>query len=143
VALLAVAGLIACKDAGLLDAFSCPWTPPSTFYKLLEIERPDQSHTPLLSLCASTCCTASCCTLDCETGCCTPLGVFHLLRPHTTHCALRGICCTSLLRRRCLLPSAPHRLCPLQHGLLERTDVDGEPLFELFLRLPVLHTERG
>jgi hypothetical protein len=39
VALLAVAGLIACKDAGLLDAFSYPWTPPSTFYKLLEIER--------------------------------------------------------------------------------------------------------
>jgi hypothetical protein len=31
---LAVAGLIACKDVSLFEAFSCPWTPPSTFYKL-------------------------------------------------------------------------------------------------------------
>ena len=38
--LLAVAGLIACKDASLFEAFSGPWTPSSTFYKLLEIERP-------------------------------------------------------------------------------------------------------
>jgi hypothetical protein len=30
-----VAGLIACKDASLFDAFACPWTSPSTFYKLL------------------------------------------------------------------------------------------------------------
>jgi hypothetical protein len=37
--LLAVAGLIACKDASLFEAFSCPWTPSSTFDKLLEIER--------------------------------------------------------------------------------------------------------
>ncbi len=37
--LLAVAGLIACKDASLFEAFSCSWTPPATFYKLLEIER--------------------------------------------------------------------------------------------------------
>ena len=33
--LFAVAGRIACKDVSLFDAFSCPWTPPSTFYKLL------------------------------------------------------------------------------------------------------------
>jgi hypothetical protein len=39
VSLLAVAGLIACNDASLFDTFSCPWTPPTTFYKLLEIER--------------------------------------------------------------------------------------------------------
>src|SRR5215470_17980540 len=30
--LLSVARLIACKDASLFNAFSCPWTPPSTFY---------------------------------------------------------------------------------------------------------------
>ncbi len=33
--LLSVAGLIACKDASLFEAFLCPWTPPSTYYKLL------------------------------------------------------------------------------------------------------------
>ncbi len=33
--LLSVAGLIACKDASLFEAFLCPWTPPSTCYKLL------------------------------------------------------------------------------------------------------------
>ena len=33
------AGLIACKDVGFFEAFSCPWTPSPTFYKLLEIER--------------------------------------------------------------------------------------------------------
>jgi len=32
--LLAEAGLIACKDASLLKAFSCPWTWFSTIYKL-------------------------------------------------------------------------------------------------------------
>ena len=37
--LLSVAGFIACKDASCFEAFSCPWTSPSTFYKLLEIER--------------------------------------------------------------------------------------------------------
>ena len=37
--LLAVTGRIACKDASLFDAFSCPLTPPSTFDKLREIER--------------------------------------------------------------------------------------------------------
>jgi hypothetical protein len=37
--LLSVAGLSACKDASLFDAFSGPWIPSSTFYKLLEIER--------------------------------------------------------------------------------------------------------
>jgi site-specific recombinase XerD len=37
--LLSVAGLIACKDVSLFEAFSCPWTPSLTFYKLLEIER--------------------------------------------------------------------------------------------------------
>jgi hypothetical protein len=37
--LSSVAGLIACKDAALFNAFSCSGTPPSTFYKLLEIER--------------------------------------------------------------------------------------------------------
>jgi hypothetical protein len=33
--LLAVAGRIACKDASRFEAFSCPWTLFSTFYKLL------------------------------------------------------------------------------------------------------------
>src|SRR2546428_1870893 len=33
--LLAVTGLIACKDASFVEAFSCAWTPPSTFYTLL------------------------------------------------------------------------------------------------------------
>ena len=37
--LLSVAARIACKDANLFEAFSCSWTPSSTFYKLLEIER--------------------------------------------------------------------------------------------------------
>jgi hypothetical protein len=37
--LLAIVGLITCKDASLFEAFSCLWTQPSTFYKLLEIER--------------------------------------------------------------------------------------------------------
>jgi hypothetical protein len=37
--LLSVAELIACKDANLFEAFSCSWTPSSTFYKLREIER--------------------------------------------------------------------------------------------------------
>jgi len=32
---LSVAGLIACKDASRSEAFSCLWTPPLTFYKLL------------------------------------------------------------------------------------------------------------
>jgi len=32
-----VAGLIACKDARLCEAFSCPWPPSSSFYKLLEL----------------------------------------------------------------------------------------------------------
>ena len=36
---LSVAGLIACKNARLFEAFSCLWTPFSTFYKLREIER--------------------------------------------------------------------------------------------------------
>jgi len=38
--LLSVVGLIACKDANLFEAFSCSWTRPATFYKLLGIERP-------------------------------------------------------------------------------------------------------
>jgi len=33
--LLAVAGRIVCKDASPFDAFSRPWTPPSTFDTLL------------------------------------------------------------------------------------------------------------
>jgi hypothetical protein len=37
--LLAGTRLIACKDASLFQAFSCPWPPSSIFYKLLEIER--------------------------------------------------------------------------------------------------------
>ena len=37
--LLSVAGLIACKDASLFEAFSCPWPPSSLFDKLREIER--------------------------------------------------------------------------------------------------------
>ena len=28
------AGLIACKDVGFFEAFSCLWTPSPTFYKL-------------------------------------------------------------------------------------------------------------
>jgi hypothetical protein len=44
--LLSVAGLIACKDANLFEAFSCSWTPSSTFYKLLEIERTLYATTP-------------------------------------------------------------------------------------------------
>jgi hypothetical protein len=42
--LLSVAGLIACKDVSLFEAFSCPWTLPVTFYKLLEIERPESKE---------------------------------------------------------------------------------------------------
>ena len=34
-------GLIASKDVGLFEAFSYPWPPSPTFYKLLEIERRD------------------------------------------------------------------------------------------------------
>jgi hypothetical protein len=34
-----MAGLIACKDVSRLAAFSCPWPPSLTFYKLREIER--------------------------------------------------------------------------------------------------------
>jgi hypothetical protein len=37
--LLSVAEIIACNDVSLFEAFLCPWTPPSTFYKLREIER--------------------------------------------------------------------------------------------------------
>jgi hypothetical protein len=29
------AGLIACKDVGIFEAFSCPWPPSPTFDKLL------------------------------------------------------------------------------------------------------------
>src|SRR5262245_34683986 len=36
---LSGAGFIACKDVGHLAAFSCPWPPSLTFYKLREIER--------------------------------------------------------------------------------------------------------
>jgi hypothetical protein len=36
--LLCIAEPIACKEASLIDASSYPWTPSSTFYKLLEIE---------------------------------------------------------------------------------------------------------
>jgi len=35
-----MAELIACKDVSLFEAFSCPWTPPSTFYKLMEWTHP-------------------------------------------------------------------------------------------------------
>jgi hypothetical protein len=37
--LLSVAGLIACNDASLCEAFSCSWSSPAPFYKLREIER--------------------------------------------------------------------------------------------------------
>jgi hypothetical protein len=37
--LLTLTGLIACTDARLFDASSCPSIPLLTFYKLLEIER--------------------------------------------------------------------------------------------------------
>ena len=36
---LSGAGLIACKDMGLFETFSCPWPLSATCYKLLEIER--------------------------------------------------------------------------------------------------------
>ena len=36
--LLAVAGHLACQDARLFVAVSCPWTSPSTFDTLREIE---------------------------------------------------------------------------------------------------------
>ena len=39
---LSGAGRIACKDVGRFAAFSCPWPPSSTFYKLLEMERRSQ-----------------------------------------------------------------------------------------------------
>ena len=42
--LLSVAGLIACTDANLFEAFSCSWTSSATFYTLLEIERPIFKH---------------------------------------------------------------------------------------------------
>ena len=42
--LFSVAGLIACKDVSFFEAFSCPWTPPSPFYKLLEIKRFELVH---------------------------------------------------------------------------------------------------
>jgi hypothetical protein len=29
------AGRIVCKDVGLFEGFSCPWSPSPTFYKLL------------------------------------------------------------------------------------------------------------
>jgi hypothetical protein len=32
-------GLIACKDVGLFEAFSCSWPPSPTFYKLLSVTR--------------------------------------------------------------------------------------------------------
>ena len=52
--LLTVPGLTACKDARLFDASSCPSIPPLTFYKLLEIERPEYGYlhdwTPPLGL---------------------------------------------------------------------------------------------
>ena len=37
--LLSVIGLIACQDARLFDVSSCLLTRPSTFYKLLYMER--------------------------------------------------------------------------------------------------------
>jgi hypothetical protein len=36
---LSMAGLSPYKDASRFEAFSCPWPPSSTFYKLREIER--------------------------------------------------------------------------------------------------------
>jgi hypothetical protein len=33
--LLSVTGLIPCKDVSIFETSSCPWTPLSTFYKLL------------------------------------------------------------------------------------------------------------
>jgi hypothetical protein len=37
--LLSIAGLIACTDVCLFEAFSCPETPHSTFDKLRDMER--------------------------------------------------------------------------------------------------------
>src|SRR5262245_9545639 len=55
-----------------------------------------------------------------------------------------GVCYTPLLcRRRGLLPCAPHRLGPPQHGFLKCLEMEEEPLFELVWRLPTFHTERG
>jgi hypothetical protein len=38
--LLAVSDLISCKEARRIDAYALLWTPPSTSYTLLYIERP-------------------------------------------------------------------------------------------------------
>ena len=46
---LSPAGLIACKDGSLCDAFPGSWTPLSTFYKLLEIERARFGTAPRLA----------------------------------------------------------------------------------------------
>ena len=42
-----VTGLIPCKDVSLFATSSCPWTPLSTFYKLLEIERQELEPTTI------------------------------------------------------------------------------------------------
>jgi hypothetical protein len=44
---LSGAELIACKDVGRFAAFSCPWPPSSTCYKLREIERSELLTHPL------------------------------------------------------------------------------------------------
>ena len=36
--LLSMTGRIACKDASRFEAFSCPWPPSSTFYKMLDYD---------------------------------------------------------------------------------------------------------
>jgi hypothetical protein len=47
--LLAVSELISCKEASLIDAYALTWTPTSTSYKFLEIERSRAyaSHRPV------------------------------------------------------------------------------------------------
>jgi len=44
-----VAEPIACNDVRLFDAFSCPCPPPSTFDKLLEMERGALSGAPYVA----------------------------------------------------------------------------------------------
>src|SRR5439155_22974726 len=44
--LLSLAEIIACKDASLVEVFSCSWTPSLTCDKLLQIKRGTQWSAP-------------------------------------------------------------------------------------------------
>jgi hypothetical protein len=56
----AVAGRIACKDASLCEAFSCPWTLPAPFDPQREIARIKVTRPPFLHANASSNALASC-----------------------------------------------------------------------------------